>query len=593
MITCLSIVLGLKESADKQGLTNLLHEIKYSFMQFEQTTTQLQKSVSLLNEDPQSLNRAKTALKNSRIAYKRIEFFMDYFFHSSSLIYNRPAKTEVEEPYMEYQEPSGFQVIEALLFNENPHLHQKELAAQTELLATSAADLPALLYGFEASDAQMLESIRLELVKIITLSITGYDAPELKSGIEEAAQSLVSVQKVLLPLLKKKDQSSVLLNQQLSGATAYLYQHPDFDSFDRMVFLKNYALPLQQQLTTFIQISKADLQKKSGLNYQAKHLFSPDAIPQNIFPGARISTPAMVALGQKLFLEKSLSGNLKRSCASCHHPDQYFGEKLKTSIAFDEQSYLTRNAPTLLYTVFQYSQFWDGRVKSLQEQIKAVISNPLEMNGKHEVIVDSISKSKQYRQDFLQAFPAFKVNPVSMETIADALAAYVGSLNPRNSAFDRYMNGDRKAMKSSAVKGFNLFMGKAACGSCHFAPLFNGLIPPYYKLTEYEVLGTPGNADFSKLKKDQDKGRYDFFPISFYQAAFKTPTIRNVEKTAPYMHNGVFTDLYQVVDFYNKGGGAGLGLDLPGQTLSSKPLHLSKAETQNIIDFMKSLTDNL
>ncbi|MGY0036153.1 cytochrome-c peroxidase [Pedobacter sp. NJ-S-72] len=382
-----------------------------------------------------------------------------------------------------------------------------------------------------------------------------------------------------------------MLNQQLNSTVNYLYKHPDFDSFDRMVFLKSYALPLQEQLRDFIRSSKSDFQERSILNYGAKHIFSPDAIPSNVFPGAANRTAEMAALGKKLFAERSLSGNLKRSCASCHHPDQYFSEQLKTSAAFDEQSFVSRNAPTLLYSGFQYSQFWDGRAKSLQEQIKAVISNPVEMNGKHQVIATELSKSEDYRNDFRRVFPGLTIN---IETIADALAAYVGELNPRNSAFDRYMNGDSKAMKTSAIKGFNLFMGKAACGSCHFAPLFNGLIPPYYKLTEYEVLGTPANADFKQVKKDMDRGRHDFFfPINYYEAAFKTPTVRNVEMTAPYMHNGGFKDLYQVVDFYNKGGGAGLGLDLPGQTLSAKPLNLSEKEMKDIVDFMKSLTDNL
>ncbi|QNK64914.1 cytochrome C peroxidase [Pedobacter sp. PAMC26386] len=449
--------------------------------------------------------------------------------------------------------------------------------------------------------------MRLELLKVITLSITGYDAPELKSGIEESAQSILVIQRVLSPFIdgggqvqngdhgvsNEEKKVSDLLSQHLKTTIAYLLQHPDFDSFDRMEFLTTYALPLQEQLTSFIKVYKLDLQRKSLLNYNAKHIFSLDAIPKNIFPGRGNETSQLVALGKKLFHEKALSGNLQRNCASCHHPDQYFSENLKTSLAFDGQHSVRRNAPTLLYAGFQYSQFWDGRVKSLAEQIKTVISNPLEMNGEHQVILAMISKSDDYAGVFRKVFPKSAGNLITMDNIADALAAYVGGLAPRNSAFDRYMNGDLKAMKSPAVKGFNLFMGKAQCGSCHFAPLFNGLIPPYYKLTEYEVLGTPENADFTKIKKDNDRGRYDYFPISYYEAAFKTPTVRNVEMTGPYMHNGVFKNLYEVVNFYNKGGGMGLGLDLPLQTLSAKPLKLTKREMREIVAFMKSLTDQV
>ncbi|MBB5645600.1 cytochrome c peroxidase [Pedobacter cryoconitis] len=592
-ITCLSVVLGLKKSTDTTGLIPLVEEIKVNFKLFAQSTNELQKAVTALNENPQSITRAKNALKNSRLAYKRVAFFMDYFFQSSSLIYNKPAKVEVEEPYMEYQEPSGFQVIEALLFEAQPLMHQKELVAQAELLTSSSSDLPALLYGFTATDKQLLESLRLELVRVITLSITGYDAPELKSGIMEAEQSVRAVQKALLPLLNRADPVSLSLLQGLNKTVAYLHQHPDFDSFDRMEFLTVYALPLQEQLSGFIRISKADLNTQSALNYKAKHIFSRDAIPLNVFPGAVKTDAKMVALGKKLFLENALSGNLKRNCGSCHRPDQYFNEPLKTSVAFDGKSNVPRNAPTLLYAGFQYSQFWDGRVKSLQEQVKAVIANPQEMNGEHQVIMERISRSAAYQRDFKGSFPLLKGNLIHIDAIATALAAYVQSLAPRNSAFDRYINGDRRAMNARQLKGFNLFMGKGQCGSCHFAPLFNGLIPPYYKLTEYEVLGAPENADFKYPKQDHDRGRYNFFPISYYEAAFKTPTVRNIEKTAPYMHNGAFKDLYQVVDFYNKGGGAGLGLNLSGQTLSAKPLNLTEIEMKNIVTFMKSLTDNL
>lgn len=592
-ITCLSVVLGLKKSTDSTGLIPLVTEIKINFKRFAQSTNALQQAIAALNENPQSIIRAKNALKDSRLAYKRVAFFLDYFFQSSSLIYNKPAKIEVEEPYMEYQEPSGFQVIEVLLFETQPLNHQKELAAQAELLTSSAADLPALLYSFTATDQQLLESVRLELVRVITLSITGYDAPELKSGIAEAEQSMLAVQKAVLPLLKAGDPTSAALIQGLNRTVVFLHQYPDFDSFDRMKFLTIYALPLQEQLADFIRFSKAGLNTQSALNYDAKNIFSPDAIPLDVFPNAVKTNSKIAALGKKLFLEKAMSGNLKRNCASCHHPDQYFSEPLKTSLAFDGKSSVVRNAPTLLYAGFQYSQFWDGRVKSLQEQIKAVIANPQEMNGEHQVVTERISKSAVYQRDFKEAFPVLKENTITIDAIAAALAAYLQGLSPRNSAFDRYINGDHKAMNKQQLKGFNLFMGKGQCGSCHFAPLFNGLIPPYYKRTEYEVLGTPENADFKHPKQDHDLGRYNFFPISYYEAAFKTPTIRNVEKTAPYMHNGVFQDLYQVVDFYNKGGGAGLGMHLPGQTLSSKPLSLTEIEMQNIVYFMKSLTDNL
>lgn len=591
-LVCCCIVLGLKTEEKSVGVTNAINNFKEGAAAFSASSLKLKSALSLLDSaDFNSVLHARRALVDNRRDYKSIEFFMDYFFESSAMIYNRPAKVEVDEPYMEYQEPSGFQVMEALLFDDHPAAHRSELIAQAEVLSSSAADLNSLLYGFEGSDKELLESVRLELIKVITLSITGYDAPELKTGISESYQSVKAIQHTLSPYLKAYADQGADLSVHLTQTLAYLKANPDFDSFNRMDFLTRFALPMQEQLGKFIRLMKLDVNNKSALNYDAKNIFSPDAIPTEAFVSNSGTKSLKAALGKKLFLEKALSGNLKRNCVSCHNPKQYFSDGLKTSLAFDDKSFVQRNAPTLLYAGFQYAQFWDGRVKTLPEQIKAVIANPLEMNGVHAVVIDHLKKDQAYQKEFGKAFPALE-NPVNIESLSEALAAYIMELAPRNSAFDRYIAGDKKAMNKAQVKGFNLFMGKGQCGSCHFAPLFNGLIPPFYKRTEYEILGTPANDDFDHLQKDTDKGRFGFFPISYYDAAFKTPSVRNAEKTGPYMHNGVFKDLEKVVEFYNLGGGVGLHLDLPLQTLSAKPLNLTKKEVNEIVVFMNSLTDN-
>jgi cytochrome c peroxidase len=601
-LICFCILLGLKTADHSVGVTNALSQFKEGTAEFSGSSLKLKEALSLLRvRDIASLNRAKQALSHSRLSYKKIEFFLNYFFESSAMIYNRPAKAEVDEPYMEYQEPSGFQLIEAMLFDADPLLHKEELLQQADLLCSSAPDLNSLLYGFKGTDQEILESTRLELVRVITLSITGYDAPELKTGIPEAYQSLAAVQKALSPYLAqantegKSPDAGQSLSLQLDQTLAYLQDHPDFDSFNRMEFLTVYALPLQELLGDFITKQQLVVNYKSSLNYKAKNIFSSNAFDEAFFNGDSIPNPnknRQRDLGKKLFAEQSLSGNLKRSCQSCHRPEQYFTDGLKTSVAFDEHSFVQRNAPTLLYAGFQFAQFWDGRVKTLPEQIKNVIANPIEMNGDHKVVIANLKNRSGYVEAFKQAFPS-TTNPITIDNLAQAIAAYVMALKPMNSDFDRYLAGDKKAMSTEQLKGFNLFMGKGQCGSCHFAPLFNGLIPPFYKLTEYEVLGTPANDDFKRLQQDQDRGRYGFFPISYYTAAFKTPTVRNAAKTAPYMHNGAFKDLEKVVEFYNQGGGAGLGLPAGQQTLSQKPLQLTPQEVQEIVSFMQSLTDKL
>jgi cytochrome c peroxidase len=153
------------------------------------------------------------------------------------------------------------------------------------------------------------------------------------------------------------------------------------------------------------------------------------------------------------------------------------------------------------------------------------------------------------------------------------------------------MRGDKTALSASQKRGFNLFMGKAACGTCHFAPVFNGLVPPNYITTEFEILGTPMNEDLEKPIADTDLGMYNVFEIEQFKGAFKTPTVRNAAETAPYMHNGAFATLEKLIDFYDKGGGAGIGLNVPQQTLSPTPLNLTKEEKADLISFIEALTD--
>ena len=336
-----------------------------------------------------------------------------------------------------------------------------------------------------------------------------------------------------------------------------------------------------------------EMNKYGVLNYGADNLFSSNAFDNRAFPSGRIgNSKREIALGKKLFFEKKLSGNSSKTCASCHNPGLYFTDGLVKSKGFDPTLTVRRNAPTLLYSSLQHSQFWDGRARSLEEQVEIVIKDPLEMNGDMSVALRKISAHKNYKKDFREAFVKPKNEGIKEREIYAALAAYVKTLNPYNSPFDKYMNGSKSAMTSNQIAGFNLFMGKAQCATCHFAPLFNGLIPPFYKLTEFEILGTTLTDNLAKAEHDPDEGRFSFRPTPFYKGAFKTPTVRNSEMTAPYMHNGAFKSLDTVMEFYNLGGGAGLGLKLPNQTLSSGKLNLSDQEKQDIIAFLKALTDD-
>ena len=210
-------------------------------------------------------------------------------------------------------------------------------------------------------------------------------------------------------------------------------------------------------------------------------------------------------------------------------------------------------------------------------------------------LADRLKESEEYMQLFKEAYGDRDKYVISSWSISNALAAYVASLNSWNSPFDQYARGETNDYPESAQRGFNLFMGKAACGTCHFAPTFNGTVPPKYRESESEVLGVPTTPDTTNVSLDPDMGRMVNGRVrdklAHFAFSFKTTTVRNVALTAPYMHNGVYETLDQVVDFYNRGGGAGMGIDLPHQTLPFDKLSLNKQEMKDIVSFMETLTD--
>lgn len=538
--------------------------------------------------DTLSIAHAKQKLKDARLAYKRIAFFLDYFFFTSSRIYNRPPKTEIEEPHLEYSEPAGFQYIEALLFGD-PGRNKAEMVRQSRFLETAAEDLPALLHNFKATDAQILESVRIELIRVMSLSITGYDAPLLKSGLDEAFVSLQIMNLVLKPYMKHSDGNTVW--KYIVSCEVDLSKTKDFDHFDRLYFLTHYALPLQEKLGRMISGMGLESNEKGILNYKAKNLFSPDAFERAAFGDTANNDPALAELGKKLFFETRLSSNGTRSCASCHNPALHFTDGLPKSIGIHPDQAVRRNAPSLLYASFQHAQFWDGRARTLEEQIRTVIHDSLEMNGKPAETIRKLAREKQYRR-LIRKTGTSRIL-LNDSIIYTSIAAFVRTLQPFNSDFDRYMAGDKTALTDNQINGFNLFMGKAQCGTCHFAPLFNGLIPPTYALTEFEILGTTASDDWQHARPDADEGRFEVRPTPYFRGAFKTPTVRNAAVTAPYMHNGGFATLEKVIEFYDKGGGAGLGLNVPDQTLSPMPLNMTDQEKSDIIAFLKALTDRL
>jgi cytochrome c peroxidase len=249
----------------------------------------------------------------------------------------------------------------------------------------------------------------------------------------------------------------------------------------------------------------------------------------------------------------------------------------------------------VLNAALQNATFHDLRTPSLEAQITAVVSNREEMHGSLAGAAANVAARPAYAAAFAEAYGAAPhagaADAVTPERLRAALAAYLRSLVTLDAPFDRYVRGDRAAMEPAARRGFTVFMGKGKCGTCHFAPLFNGAVPPLYQKTESEVLGVPARVAWRAATVDPDVGRMGFSGLPVHRHAFKTPTLRNVARTAPYMHNGVYRTLAEVVEFYDRGGGAGIGVDLPNQTLPPEPLHLTRGEKRDLLAFLDALTD--
>lgn len=597
LIICICCSIGLlslgNSIPNKRSIAvdHTLAHFKEHSIAFAHSTNHLENIIRQMDiQDSSGLIKVKEALISARKSYKEIEYFLNYFFKSIALAYNAPAAVEVEEPSLEAREPTGLQVIEAILFEENPLARKNQMLEQANLLNSSAIDLNSLLFNLNIDDKKILESIRLEIINTSLLGMAGFDAPELKTGIVEAKSSMITIREILSPYLTAKSKAVDSVRYYLDNALLLIEQNNDFDSFDRLAFLTEASLPLQYHLGLLIVENGLEINTTGSINYQAPNIFSKNSLDiTKDLP----STPDIINLGKKLFFEKSLSGNFQQNCASCHQPDKYFTDQLAKSLAIDGINSVERNAPTLYYSALQHLQFWDGRASNLEEQIQTVLQNPHEMNADLKIIIQRLSHKKEYVDLFTKAYPNETDSAITIRNLSLSIAAFLKTLSPFNSPFDKYLQGNKQMMNEQQIRGFNLFMGKAQCGTCHFAPVFNGTLPPAFNITDVEVLGTTLNTDFDKPLLDMDSGRFNKYSVPYYMRAFKTPTVRNIEKTFPYMHNGAFGTLEKVLEFYNLGGGEGMGLTVPVQTLSPKPLNLNSEEVADIIAFMHTLTDEV
>jgi cytochrome c peroxidase len=282
-------------------------------------------------------------------------------------------------------------------------------------------------------------------------------------------------------------------------------------------------------------------------------------------PGRDAATPQREELGKLLFFDPRLSRSGVMSCATCHNPGLDWGDGLARGVGHGMKT-LGRRTPTLLNVAWGELFFWDGRAGSLEEQALGPIASPDEMNLSLAELTQRIQGIPEYRQRFAAAYPG---EPIEPPAIAKAIAAYERTIVSGQAPFDRWLAGDETAVSAAARRGFQLFEGKARCSTCHSGWRFTD--------DAFHDIGVPGD----------DRGRGQHLPqIEIVQFAFKTPTLRNVDRRAPYMHDGSEPTLEAVIELYDLGG----RVKRPSLAPDVKPLALAAGEKADLLAFLKTLT---
>lgn len=304
-------------------------------------------------------------------------------------------------------------------------------------------------------------------------------------------------------------------------------------------------------------------------------------------PEQNPQTPAKVELGKKLFFDRRLSGDGTTNCGTCHVPEQGYSDGLEISLHYPTTRNW-RNSPTLINVAFQKYLFHDGRASTLEDQALFPMMSAFEMNQNLDYLEEEIRSVPEYVAEFKEVFGD---GDVTRERIAMAIAAFERTLISRDAPLDRFLAGDTQALSPQALKGYEIFTGRGKCTECHYG--FNLVDDRFHALQvgeNPEHLADPRIAATRRFVAKvyhfeeyrtlaEDPGRYLITKDQKDWKAFRTPTLREIASTAPYMHNGVYATLDEVIEFFNAGGGEG--------NTVLKPLQLTAAEKEQLRIFLE------
>ncbi len=532
---------------------------------------------------------AARAFADARAAYKRQEALVELLAPAAATALNgRRQEVDDDDAAPPGATASAFAAVERALAAPAPDWRAAAEGVRGGREAVHT--LLAQLGDFRISPPLVFEAAQLEVARVATLGVTGFDTPDTRAGVGESAVALRGAAALVAATVPAPAAARAVAS--LERAARYAATRPDFARFDRLTFIADYTEPALRELERARRSAGVPRVERprawTGTTLFERGAFDVRAYAPEAAPRA---TPALVALGARLFADPALSGDGSRACASCHVPARAFADGRRApAVVRGVAGHVAaggvalRNTPSLLAVAYEPALFADARAVTLEDQAAAVLASAPEMGSSAERAAARVAREPTYAAAFRGALGAAPT-PLG---VRQALAAYVRSLGRTESRVDRAFRGDRGALTAEERRGASLFLGRAGCGTCHYAPLFSGATPPLFRSVDAEVLGVPA-VGARRVDPDPGRGAVDGRPEHLH--AFKTPTLRNVARTAPYMHNGAFATLDAVVRFYDDGGGRGRGLRVPNQTLPARRLQLTVDERRALVAFLRALND--
>ena len=595
-------------SFSKKGNKSYNNLYNHSLLEFKQQQIFLETFIlhtDLSSED--NKRSVRTQIEAARLKLKNIDFWLRYFEPNAYRKMNGPLPVEWENEVFEKFEPpyrregAGLSLAE-LSLDQTPLIKDsliQLIKKSEEAIKTFEADS---ITGQLNSYSHFFLANRLFLLNLAAIYTTGFECPDTNHVIPELQSMLLGTKEIYNSYnqsFPEKPLTGEYLEKYEKTISFVQKQGAGFSTFNHFDFIRDYVNPLFAINQKFINEYNARSINYNDytLNNNIQSIFDKSLYASQNTKGIYSMVEDEKTLlqiryiGKLLFYDPILSGNNMRSCASCHNPTEYFTDTtIGMALQFDKQKRLPRNTPTLINSVYNHLLMLDGKHISLQAQGKDVITNPNEMNSNEKELIKKVLSCKVYKEafkSFLKLTPEEK--DITLNHIVSAITFYDGSYSRFYSPFDNAMN-NKGFVSDDAKNGFNLFMSRAKCATCHFVPNFNGVKPPYIG-SEFEVLGTPADTSFKDLSSDN--GRYMINQAPETLHAFRTGSIRNAEYTKPYMHNGVFKSLEEVIDFYDVGGGQGKKMIVANQTLAGDSLHLTRSEKKELLAFIYSLNEDI